>query len=86
MVNIIRTRPSNRIYGYCADKLHQNFTFIFDKPPTKNQLNKSTIVSDIIDVLEHKYDRDKLSLRLPEAFDQLAKKEVDIEVVKTNTL
>ena len=36
--------------------------------------------------MEHRYDKDKLGLQLPEAFDNLKGKKLDFEMVKSNSL
>ena len=44
------------------------------------------MVKDIVNVMEHRYDKDKLGLQLPEAFDNLKGKKLDFEMVKSNSL
>ena len=44
------------------------------------------MVADIVDMMETTYDKDTMSLRLPQAFEQLRGKDADFETVSSNSL
>ena len=66
-------RPLRRIntmhYGYCAERLVQNFCFIFGNKPSRSLLAESTMVTDITDLMTNDFNHDTLSLKIPECFN-----------------
>ena len=82
----IMKRANTRKYGYCAEKLHENLCLIFGTEPAKTVLAETTMVKDITDLFDSEYDKENLSIRIPDAFDHLKGADAKFEMVTSNSL
>jgi RNA polymerase-binding transcription factor DksA len=61
-VKTILKRINTRKYGYCAEKLHNNLCLVFGTEPAKSVLADTTMVNDIVSLLDSEYDKDNLKI------------------------
>ena len=82
----ILKRINTRKYGYCAEKLHNNLCLVFGTEPAKSVLADTTMVNDIVSLLDSEYDKDNLKIQIPDAFDHLKGYDAKFEMVTSNSL
>ena len=75
-----------RKYGYCASQIHQNAILVFGTPPRGTVDANTTMVQEIVKAFENNYDKNNLTLSLPQVFKQITSKDSKLELVTTNTL
>ena len=77
---------NTRKFGYCGDTLAENFCLLFGSEPAKTVISDTTMVKDVVDLLESDYDKEHLAIRIPDALDYLKGKDAKFEMVKSNSL
>ena len=83
---------STRLYGYCALEVAQNFIFLYGCFPSKMINDDAKMVSQIVDTMVNRFDKNTLTLEVPHAFEHLkgmeqrGKKSNNIEMVVSSTL
>ena len=64
----------------------QKYCLIWGCRPGTQVLADTNMVKEISDVMKERFDRNTLSLRIPQAFDQLKSKDAEFEMVTSNLL
>ena len=66
--------------------VRENVILMYGCKPSKAVLAETTMVADITNTLENRFDRNTLSLKIPAAFEHLKGNDANFEMVTSNTL
>ena len=65
---------------------HTNFLLMWGCRPSMMVLAETTMVENLVDTLQNKFDRINLSIKIPFAFEQLKGSDASFEMVTSNTI
>ena len=82
LLKVLRSRQ----FGYCSEKVHQNFILIFGCPASKTVNADTNMVEQMVSTLVSRLNRDTLKLVLPTAFELLRGTDSKIEMTVSNTI
>ena len=69
-----------------AYKERQNFLFMWGCRPSDGVAAKTEMVGDLINILVNNYDKSNLTFVMPQGFEHLKGKDVNFEMVTSNTI
>ena len=69
-----------------CDMVHQNFAFLYGCKPSIGVNADTTMVTDVIKTLLNRFDRNELTVSIPDVFDSMKGRDATFEMVTSNTI
>lgn len=79
-------RQQTRKWGYCADKPHQNLILMFGCRPAKTVMADTKLIYELSYTFENNYDKNTLTLKIPDVLTHMSNKDAKTELLTSNTL